>query len=104
MNKHKCDCGKEAVFLYMPGFSNGGNPFQCDTCVNRGCTCNYRYTNQTPPTDEDKPWKWVIDDEIKEGEVWVRLDELGREYTCAEYDYSSDGYELEEFNEDEFER
>ena len=102
VNKELCDCGKTAVWLYMPGYSNNSNPFRCDDCVGRGCSCNWRHMSnegEEPPTDEDKPWKWVVkpkDDisgEIKEGQCWKRLEEKGREYPCVEYDYSEEGYD-----------
>lgn len=113
-NKEKCNCGKMAVWLYAPGYSGGGNPFSCDDCVHRGCTCNWCYSTVELPTDEDKPWKWVIQTkdeeygEIEEGKVWVSLDEKGREYPCAEYDYEDEGFDIDEnidtHCEDEFER
>lgn len=120
-----------AVWIYMPGYSGNHNPFHCDDCVPRGCTCNWRYvkdiSNLEPlefniidgPTDEDKPWKWVVQDadaeygEIKEGKVWTRLDDDGREWPCAEYEWDKDGFDIDVYdaddeidthNEDEFER
>lgn len=36
-----CDCGKEAVWLYMPSYEGTQrNDFYCDDCVARGCSCN----------------------------------------------------------------
>ena len=40
MAKHYCDCGNPAKWIYMPGYSGGGNSFSCDDCVPRGCSCN----------------------------------------------------------------
>lgn len=116
MSKHLCDCGKMAVWLYGPSYSEGVNPFHCDDCVPRGCTCNWRYvTSRGLPTEEDKPWKWVVQGpeaeygEILEGKIWVRLDTDSRESPCAEYDWDGEGWDIERgdidtHNEDEFER
>ena len=118
MKKEKCDCGAQAVWCYSPGYSKGDNPYSCDDCVHRGCTCNWENVVNTDlnvsnlPTDEDKPWKWIITDkdshygEIIEGEIWVRLDDKGREYPCVEYDYEPDGFddEIDTDNEDEHDR
>ena len=38
--KQKCDCGNIATWLYMPCSSSKENPFYCDDCVHRGCSCN----------------------------------------------------------------
>ena len=99
MLRELCDCGKVAIWCYMPGYSSG-SPYSCDDCVHRGCTCNHRYSElniyNSPSDDPDLPegeenidWKW-----IKEG-VWTYIDDKGREYPCAEYDYEPDGYERE---------
>ena len=42
-NREVCDCGKIAVWDYMPGYFGGGNSYSCDDCVHRGCSCNHRY-------------------------------------------------------------
>lgn len=71
-----CDCGKKAVWVYMPGFKTGSD-FFCDEHVPRGCSCNNRYVrvdaytpeleNPDLPTSEDgvegRDWKW---DRVKE--------------------------------------
>jgi hypothetical protein len=112
MAKEKCDCGKMAVWLYMPGYSGGGNPHSCDECVmspenKNGCSCNWNYAKPQEglPTDlpegiEGKDWRWVISKEdegmgilTKEDGYWINLDEKGRPYPCVEYDYSEDGYD-----------
>ena len=99
-----CDCGKMAVWCYMPGFSSGERPYLCDDCVNRGCECNNHYVNEeyySPalekpnlPDKEDgeegKDWKW-----LDPGNVWCHVDEQGREYPCCEYMYSEEGFEIE---------
>ena len=81
-----CDCGRKSDWVYMPAFEGDDNPYFCDECVPRGCSCNHEYTkevdpNGSDPTEEDGPWKWV--DEEKG--VWTQVDEQGREFPCAEY-------------------
>ena len=101
MTKELCECGKIAVWCYIPGYSRGGNPYHCDDCVPRGCECNYNYSDVNayhPPLDEqnlpegiqDVDWKWIDVDKI-----WTYIDDKGREYPCAEYDWEPDGYERE---------
>ena len=101
MLKEYCDCGKLATWCYMPGYSSGCSPYFCDDCVPRGCECNHRYckleTTQPfeditdlPEGEENVNWKWV-----EEGKIWTHIDEDGREYPCAEYDWDPDGYERE---------
>lgn len=99
----KCDCGKLAVWVYLPGFRDGGNPFLCEDCVSRGCECTQRHVAEDsyhpplpqpdlPPDDlkEGKDWKW-----IEENKIWCYIDEAGREYPCCEYEYSEEGFEKE---------
>lgn len=104
MNKEQCECGEMAVWLYMPGFSNGSSSYFCDICVHRSCTCNHRYVDQSdvdfnPPYDSspspnlDLPtglYKWIEKDRI-----WVSLDENGREYPCCEYEYDEKGFDID---------
>lgn len=109
--KKKCDCGKIAVWVYMPGYSNGGNSYICDDCVSSpediGCSCNWHYgkPQEGLPTDEPegiegKDWRWIeyegdeYTDKITKEEdgYWQYLDERGRPYPCAEYDYDEEGY------------
>ena len=103
--KDLCDCGKVAVWCYMPGYSGGGNPNSCDDCVNRGCDCNHNYVDVNayhpaledpylPEGEEGKDWKW-----IEKGVEWTYLDEKGREYPCCEYMYSEEGWDKEEHEE-----
>lgn len=101
-----------AVWLYMPGYSGGGNPFSCDECVvspedKNGCSCNWNYAKPQDglPTDlpegiEGKDWRWVVSEEdegmgmiTKEDGYWIDLDEKGRPYPCAEYEYSEEGFD-----------
>lgn len=95
--KKKCDCGEVATWLYMPGYVNGDNPYSCDDCVPRGCSCNHYYLaedyNPVPVVENDGEegvgWKWVD----KEKTAWTHIDEKGREYPCCEYDHSPEGYD-----------
>jgi len=97
MLRELCDCGKIAVWCYMPGYSSGSSPYSCDDCVGRGCDCNHRYVKDKLFKEGDKPegqegidWKWIVD-----GSIWTSIDDNGREWPCAEYDYDLDGYERE---------
>ena len=92
MTKEQCRCGRRAVWVYMPGFSSGDNPYSCDDCVPRGCMCHYRYIDEedSPNGDENKDWIWIEKDVC-----WVNLDEKQREYPCSEFDYEPDGFERE---------
>lgn len=120
--KKLCDCGKMAVYLYIPGYAGGGNPFVCDDCISSvdsiGCSCNWRHYDVNayhPPLDkpelpegvEGKDWKWVEhpgDDywtEIKKEEgIWQYIDERGRPYPCCEYEYDKEGFDEEDLEED----
>lgn len=73
----------------MPGYDH----YNCDDCVPRGCTCNFRY-DELPSADEveGKDWKWI---EGYGSKFWVTLDERGREYPCCEYDFQKEGYDRE---------
>jgi hypothetical protein len=109
--KKKCDCGKIAQWLYMPGYGDNSNPYICDDCVTSpneiGCSCNWHYGKPQDglPTDEPegiegKDWRWIeyegdeyVNKITKEEDgYWQYIDEKGRPYPCAEYDYSEDGY------------
>ena len=92
MIREHCSCGNIALWVYLPGFSFGDNPYFCDDCVNRGCMCNYRFIDEEelPNGDEGKDWIWVEVDV-----AWVFLDEKQREYPCMEFDYEPDGFERE---------
>ena len=90
-NKQYCDCGKPAKWLYMPYTDNDGNPFYCEDCVSRGCSCNHNHTVEdfaSAPTKEDGvenvDWKWIELDK-----VWVSLDK-GRQWPCCEFDWDED--------------
>ena len=117
--KEKCECGKMAVWIYLPGYSDGSNSCSCDDCVvsddNKiGCSCNWHYSKDQDglPSDlpegiEGKDWAWVehegdeyIDKIVKEEGYWINLDERGRPYPCAEYDYEEDGFDIDEDEHD----
>lgn len=113
MSKAKCECGKKAVWIYMPGYGDGSSPYSCNDCVispedNIGCSCNWRYSKKQKglPTDlpegiEGKDWKWVehagdeyISKITKKDGYWQYIDENGRPYPCAEYEYDEDGFTI----------
>ena len=48
--------------------------------------------------EEGKDWVWIVD-----GSIWTSIDDNGREWPCAEYDYDPDGYERE-INPHEYEK
>lgn len=90
--KKYCDCGKLAIWCYLPGFGKDINPYACDDCVPRGCSCNQEWVdedynetgllNQNQPTESDKPYIWV-----EEGKIWSHVDEQYREPPCCEWGY-----------------
>ena len=113
MGKELCKCGKMAVWIYMPGYGDGGSPYSCDDCViseddKIGCSCNWNYGKEQEglPTDlpegiEGKDWAWIEregDEEMheitKEEKYWINLDERGRPYPCVEYEYSEEGFDV----------
>lgn len=119
MAKYKCDCGKMAVWVYLPGFSNDSNSYFCDDCVihpdNKiGCSCNWNYglKQEGLPTDkpegvENKDWRWIeyegdeyVGPITKEDGYWIYLDERGRPQPCVEYHYDEDGFKKETFIDD----
>ena len=65
-----CECGKTAVWMYMPGREED---VACDDCVPRGCSCNME------PIDEN--WENEDPDNWKEP-----TDEKGRKYPCCEWE------------------
>lgn len=111
MDKEKCDCGKMAVWCYMPGYSSGSNPHHCDDCVSRGCSCNWkskkhRSDDDNPPSPETEniDWRWITDEDrkkqgldtpIEEKTYWIDLDENGREDPCCEHFYDKDGWDID---------
>jgi|TARA_R110000796_G_scaffold96044_3_gene201538 hypothetical protein len=103
MDLAKCDCGKKAIWVYMPGFSDeNANDFVCDDCVNRGCSCNHMNIIRDDQLPEDEhiegvDWKWVN----KEKTAWTHLDEKFREYPCCEYEYDEEGFDLDDDEDEE---
>ena len=105
----KCDCGKVATWLYMPGYSSGGNSFSCDECVPRGCSCNEYSTKPEDyhppagfnPSDEDGvegvDWKWLN----QEKTLWTHIDDKGRKWPCCEFENEPDGFDFSEYENDE---
>jgi hypothetical protein len=111
-----CDCGKMAVWIYMPGYGDKSNPYHCEDCISSkddvGCSCNWHHTDVNayfPPLDkpevpegvEGVDWRWVVHpgnermDEIKREEgIFQYLDEKGRPHPCCEYEYDKDGFEI----------
>lgn len=119
--KELCNCGNEAKWCYMPGYSNGSNPLHCDDCImplteKNGCSCNWiNIKNSQPEGVEDINWRWVIEDKqeespypiTKDSGYWIKLDDKGRPYPCCEYTYEEDGFYTEQyvnFIEDECKR
>lgn len=103
MNLAKCNCGKKAVWVYMPGFSGeNANDYICDDCIHRGCSCNNQRIEYDQLPEETQiegiDWKWVG----KDHKEWTHLDEKQREYPCCEFEYDDEGFDLdEEFEDDE---
>jgi len=102
MEKEKCDCGDNATWCYLPSTDLKLNPYYCDNCVPRGCSCEWNSIKDGffPEGIENIDWKWLPARkaegyEIEENECWVPLDEKQREYPCCEYDYDENGYEKE---------
>lgn len=108
MAKHLCDCGKIAVYCYMPASERDFNPYVCDDCItsadSEGCSCNWHYSNinayhppldnpELPEGEEGKDWCWVPSQ--KENGGWQYIDEKGRPYPCCEYDFDEEGYDVE---------
>jgi hypothetical protein len=97
LNRELCECGKFAIWCYFPGYLDNSNPYFCDDCVPRGCTCNHRYVDvnayesslEQPdlPAIEDEPIKWIQNEK-----VWCHVDEKGREFPCCEYGYNENGW------------
>ncbi len=105
--KEKCDCGKLATWVYMPGYSADSNDYHCDDCVPRGCSCNWEgikdYDGEPnlPIGIENKDWKWItpedwkeagLDGPIVEKHYWIELED-GKAYPCCEFNHSKDGWD-----------
>lgn len=94
LGKFACDCGKMAVWSYAPATTDTTNPFYCDECVPRGCSCNHDYDQEDMPIAEtiawhdknDRKWKW-----LEQGKSITTIDDKGREWPCCEYFYDEKG-------------
>lgn len=113
MKKHKCCiCNRTAVWSYLPAGASRRN--YCDEHVPRGCVCNVDNIKEfgEPPTDTNVMWwskeayeKHVVDNDDIENYAQTErqpdsfyyeiLDECSRRSPCVEYDYSENGYEIE---------
>lgn len=91
----KClKCDNNAVWWYMPS-----DRVYCDSCVPRGCECNYKNDTPDPLIDgvENKDWMWIEKDTFNPlNSLWTYIDEQGREYPCCEYSYDEEGYEIDD--------
>ena len=88
----KCECGNTAKWVYMPA-TQPENPYYCDECVSRGCTCGIEYVSgstesiengyseEPPSLDNQRKWTWIVKDVS-----WCYVDALGRKLPCVEYD------------------
>lgn len=97
--KQLCGCSKKniATYAYLPGFIDNSNPYFCEDCISDvdsiPCSCNYHYTKyQKPEGIENIDWRWIS----SKKDIFINLDERGRPYPCCEYDYSENGYDLDD--------
>jgi len=93
--KEKCDCGAKAIFLYMPGYESGGNPFSCYDCVPKGCSCNDRPISYEPDGVEGVDWEMSAE----YSDHWHSLDSEGNQYPCGEYTSDDEGFYTDEFTD-----
>mgnify|MGYP003607208939 CR=1 FL=1 len=115
-NLEHCDCGKVAVWCYIPGHTHGNN-YYCDDCVinkdDPPCSCNYKYISgfdeqelkEFKKLTEGIDYRYVTEKDLtdlyptfdtsnfQERTVIYYIDEKGRPYPCAEYWYDEDGFE-----------
>lgn len=103
-----CECKKEdAVWLYMPGHSDG-NDFFCDKCVPRGCSCNVYSLKEFPLHGKNDGnyifWNAEIEQHTNKQTdnsfYWEPVDDKGRRFPCCEYDYSEEGFYESDFEMD----
>lgn len=74
-----CECGKPAKWVYMPARADE-NPYACDTCVPRGCSCNMQLKLGIEEIFDEN------DGIINPEEDYEKMvDEQGREYPCCEW-------------------
>lgn len=100
-----CKCGvSDAVWLYMPGHSDGKD-FFCDNCVPRGCGCNI-YSLKEFPLEKKKEKNYIFWDEKIENyttelsdksHYYEVVDKNTRRYPCCEYEYNENGFYPHDF-------
>ncbi len=104
MNQREiCNCGEKAVWIYIP--ASTGNPYYCDSCVSRGCSCNNTYFENVDTIFINKGGSYILEDAIERKQKFrildrkingeessylshkyvVDLDEQGRELPCCEF-------------------
>jgi len=79
-DKEVCSCGKPASWIYGP--KSDGNPYACDDCVPRGCSCNMKLKEGVEIVEDDcgnilnppEDYEQLLDDE-------------GRMIPCCEWIY-----------------
>lgn len=93
--KETCDCGAQAQYVYMPGYSDNDNSFSCYNCVSKGCDCNYRPISWLTTEDgvEGVDWHFIDDSKTR----YCSIDENGEEYPCSEYSWEENGFYTEEY-------
>jgi len=80
----RCDCWKKGTWYYAPARKNE-NPWACDECVPRGCSCNLELrAGVTEMFDDDGITINPISD------YWQPHDLFGRQYPCCEWLYVGD--------------
>ena len=103
-------CNKNvATWFYAP--SSDDDPFYCDDCVPRGCSCNVYSLEEFP---NDIPNKNVIfwDKDIVNSTLqrtpdsvfYEIVDNNGRRYPCCEYWYDENGWDFEDNTNNEEEK
>lgn len=96
MKMFACDCGKMAKWDYVTSTQQKWNPYFCDDCVPRGCSCNNDYDCAEMPIKDTIEWynsigaKWEW---IEEGVSTRHLDQQGRKLPCCEYWFCEEGFE-----------
>ena len=114
---HRCSCCDNiAVWLYMPG--SKGKIYFCDNCVPRGCSCNLLSLTEFPKTNNGitSTMYWnsndvnqyilgnINNDEFEalgskekknDSAYYEILDDCGKRNPCCEYEYSSNGFEID---------
>ena len=90
--KLACNCGKLAVWSYIPASDIRKNREFCEDCVPRGCSCETEYIEYEcfPPKDRSD-WIW-----IEENVSWCYVDELGRKSPCCEFWFDENGWDCTE--------